>query len=419
MRKKAVSLVLALALVLGMIVIPESAGAKDYQDLSELKKTFLAIDVEAYNLGLPHIIEPSLVAVKEGTVVKDQLDTLSENKGFGTIAKDTGWGAYLAGVEGEDISVPSIPGYLKTVLEKEKVTLTEPDHDGFLSEMEYTTQSGWMFTVNHVPASASYSGQPSEPGTTVRFVYSLYGWGADLGVSTEWAPAYYTEADKTALIFDLAAMNSYYGNSVLDNVYEDALKVANNPYATQKNVDAQVKTLEDAINYKIKNGIYPSDEIVKSGYGETFWSGFAPGNRPVVLSVGNKCFLSLPDKAKKTVYSSKGIVTVSATGQVTPKKAGSVTATITLKDDTVKTYSFIVEQPVLPKKKIEISVGDTVRITDYITGLTHVSPDYYIANNPDKLYVDHEGRLTAEKKGSASVQVWIGAKKYVMSFKVV
>lgn len=249
------------------------------------------------------------------------------------------------------------------------------------------------------------------------------GFGLDLGVNDGFTiPSHflYSETDKTALIYDLAAMNSYYGNSTIDTLYEDALAVANNPYSTETDVAEQVKKLESAIDYKVKNGVYPSEKAVIAGYGETFSADFAPGETPVVLAVGNKAFLTLPDKVKKTTYSEKGIVTVNAAGQVTPKKAGQkpVKAEIELKNGSKVIYWFIVEQPKFEKKPT-ISVGETVNISKYITGLTYTAPDYFIASNPDKLYVDPDGSLTAVKKGSASIQVFVGAKKYTMSFKVV
>ncbi len=418
MKRKAACVLLAFVLALG--IIPVSVGAKDYQSLSELKKTYLAMDVEAYNLGLPHLIEPSLVEVRSGSAVKDQFETLSFNMGVKTVITDSYYGPFLKGIAGPELRDPNIPGYLKKALSENRVEMIPPDGDGFISSEEYTTQSGWMFTVDHVPASQSFAEQQAAPGSTVRFIFSVYGWGSDMGISSQWSEAYYQETDKSDLIYDLAAMNSYYGNSALDYVYENALAVANDPYATAASVAGQVAILEKNISYKVQNGVYPSEDtsVLKPGYGETFKEGSVPGERPLVLSAGNRCFITLPDKVKKTVYSTKGVVTVNGTGAVTAKKAGRSTATITLKNGSVLSYTFIVEQPLFPKKKTVVSVGETVKITDLIEGLTYTSPDYFIANNPDRLYVDPDGCVTGVKKGSASVRVFFGAKSYRISFTV-
>ena len=122
--------------------------------------------------------------------------------------------AYLSAIKGIDkgtIDIPEIIG--------ENGGPSNDDNDGndddYLGEFDYSMMSGWMITVNDLmtPVGCSQFGLEDYIGTdgygaydntyVIRWQYTLYGYGADLGYDLGWGmPPYFEAAEKSQLYID-------------------------------------------------------------------------------------------------------------------------------------------------------------------------------------------------------------------------
>ena len=99
--------------------------------------------------------------------------------------------------------------------------------------------------------------------------------------------------------------------------------------------------------------------------------------------------------------SNKKVATVSKKGIVTGKKAGTAYITATYKGKTSKKVKITVAQVSLNKKNIKLTVGKTTTLTAKYNG-KKVKPTYK-SSNPNVASVNKNGKITAKKKGTATI----------------
>ena len=187
------------------------------------------VDFEGYNLGQGYYIQPTKLTLPAGTTVGAATSTLLSQTGY----TGNGLPSYLSRVNfnAGDIDIEDIPSYLTDQNYFEDLFDGE-DHGSGLGETDYTPFSGWMYTVNHVIDSNGASACILQDGDVVRWQFTLWGYGLDLGLGAweeDWGfgtKAYYDHADKTALIRALCA------DGVDIAAKQAALAVAINPLAT-------------------------------------------------------------------------------------------------------------------------------------------------------------------------------------------
>lgn len=123
--------------------------------------------------------------------------------------------------------------------------------------------------------------------------------------------------------------------------------------------------------------------------------------------------------------SNKSVATVSQTGKVTAKKAGSVniTGTINKKKYTCKVKvtsgTVSVTKVELSEKSLELNVGDSKRLyaTVYPYNATNQSITW-TSNNPSVAAVSSYGKVSAKKAGTAVITANVGSKKAVCKITV-
>lgn len=268
MIKKTFCMILALVVVVGLL--PASVFAADttaLMTLEQLRTVKGAFTVEAYNLGQGFLVEPSLYEKAEGKSTAQITGEILNSKdiSFDGDINSEGIVTYFSGLEFDDSLEAQYPDYLQKPLDDGEISQTNDDPDGFLSEFDYSMYSGWVYTINSWFASygadQSFPGQEIKDyntqemvtlGDIIRWHFTVYGYGADCGISGNamadmMGGNLFEQADKSELIFILAAINDYYGNLDTDEVYETALAVAANPLATADAVAAQETALTDYI----------------------------------------------------------------------------------------------------------------------------------------------------------------------------
>lgn len=222
--KKLLAILLAMFMVIN--IVPFNVFAKDDDFDDDFK---VVVSMEGLTLGQGLYFEPKaytldeindLVASEEyGPYTKDDLTAgiatlafLIDNHVEYNITGSWDSNAYLAGVKGIDKKTLNIPAVI-TDNGGPSNSSNDGNDDDYLGQMDYGSMSGWMITVNDFMTDEGCAAWvlskkenkakcPSDLGNTyvVRWQFSLYGYGADLGVDTGWGtPPYFTAANKAAL----------------------------------------------------------------------------------------------------------------------------------------------------------------------------------------------------------------------------
>ena len=128
---------------------------------------------------------------------------------------------------------------------------TQPNNG--LGEYSYNSMAGWMISVNGDNDNGNLT--PADivkDGDVIRYQFSVYGWGADVGLSNYAGMEPLKVADKTTLTKELAKINKnkavWMNNENVKTAYENAIKVATKLMTTQDEVDEVVAELKKAEN---------------------------------------------------------------------------------------------------------------------------------------------------------------------------
>ena len=116
-----------------------------------------------------------------------------------------------------------------------------------------------------------------------------------------------------------------------------------------------------------------------------------------------------------TTYKSsdKKVAKVSTKGKITALKKGTATITVT-NNGVSKSFKITVKNPKLNKMKRTLKKGDTFKLT--ITG--KVGKQTYASNNKKVATVNKNGKITAKKKGNATITVKTNGMKLKCTIKV-
>lgn len=162
---------------------------------------YVTVGFSAILLGWGYILEPVLVPYHEGECVAEvtvrALDMNYIGSYYSTEGEGSFDGFYLMGVECSETE-PNVPQYLMDEM------LAYPEwavaqfgysygewtgayeDDGFLSNMEYSDFSGWMYLDNDVSPWDGADALIVEDGHVYTWYFTIYGWGMDYGVSDGW-----------------------------------------------------------------------------------------------------------------------------------------------------------------------------------------------------------------------------------------
>ena len=135
---------------------------------------------EKTTIGQGFTVEPCKVAIHEGDTGLDLLKNAAE-----VLTEDTGYGAYVTAFADEDLQT-EVPEAIKAVCPE----MTGRNAEGYLSALDYTAESGWTYFVNDEYAQVGIGDYIPADGDVVVFSFTVYGYGADLGVdNSSWGGA--------------------------------------------------------------------------------------------------------------------------------------------------------------------------------------------------------------------------------------
>ena len=166
---------------------------KDSEDNADSGKATFVSDkggivyasIEKFTVGQGYLIEPTEVSFEAGETYADIIEKLLKANGYTYDAQNTGMGFYLAEIDHADSGVLNIPQCISNMSEDAPTNdkhKSNPykDTQG-LGEFSYSNYSGWYYFVNNENPGLGMGGVKARDGDVVRYQFTLYGLGADLG----------------------------------------------------------------------------------------------------------------------------------------------------------------------------------------------------------------------------------------------
>lgn len=236
MKRKKIYVFLAALLFCSLFILKKDVNAAD--------GTVYA-SVEKFTLGQGYLVEPTCVSLEKGDTFEDIFKKLMEENNM-----KANWnGNYLVSIDNADTGVLDIPDCIQTMPPSQNWDGTQvfpPTNENnagnvefpTLGEFAYSDQSGWYFFVNNEAPNVGFDGMKAKDGDVVRFQFTIYGLGADLGNR---APDALNLPDRDAMTKRLALIHSNqtacFVNSQCRTAYQNAVKVTANLDSTQGELD--------------------------------------------------------------------------------------------------------------------------------------------------------------------------------------
>ena len=244
--RKLLSLFLALALVISTVATFSAEEEKAFDG-------YIYMTVERNTLGQGFIQEPIKVGYYEGDSLADITERMLGDRS--TFTGDIS-NYYLEGIkdggEPENWTSDEIPSDIKNALGKNVNGRTKDD---VLQAFDYTSYSGWMFTVDNKgidvgAGGVSYADKADTThytdGSVVRLQYTLYGYGEDVGIS--WGMMSFDTTnkfvDRSDLIRYIADINDNNEQDEYGTAYTDAVKLLNTWNVTEEEINSAIKALD-------------------------------------------------------------------------------------------------------------------------------------------------------------------------------
>lgn len=226
--RKILSLIAAAAAAAAAVSLPVSA------EETQAKGTVYFTAVKS-TIGQGVCVEPVAVPFYEGDggidIVKRAAEVTVQKSDYGdyiTAFKDTDNGA-------------AVPDAIKAVCPD----MTGRNTEGWLSALDYTSESGWSYFLNGEYAMVGISDYAPADGDVLEYRFTVYGYGSDLGQdNSSWggAAALVPAVNAKKLIKTAAGADK----SIPE--YKSAVETLGKFGAAQSELDAAVKALTDAAN---------------------------------------------------------------------------------------------------------------------------------------------------------------------------
>lgn len=130
-----------------------------------------------------------MVNFSKGDTYADVMMQLLKNLNLSYKSTTSAYGFYLSAIQDNDNSPAVIPQIILDALAKDDDDVsTSRTNQGWLGEFDYTKYSGWMYTVNNTMPNVGMGNKAPADGDVVRFQFSVYGYGSDIGFGYDGDP---------------------------------------------------------------------------------------------------------------------------------------------------------------------------------------------------------------------------------------
>ncbi|HMM06368.1 MAG TPA: S-layer homology domain-containing protein [Clostridiales bacterium] len=217
---------------------------------------YVTFSIEKFTLGQGYYMEPTVVPFEEGDTVADvTIEVLGAGNYRGT---GTGNSIYFSFFRDDGNAQPDIPPYIIRAIEKSSGGMVTEDDlletgkkdTGWLGEFDYYNMSGWMISSNHYFINLSTGAYPVEDGDVIRWQYTLYGYGSDLGATLMTSNPVIKAANKDALTAEIAKLNvsgekaEKLKDTTFQRYYDNAIFILKTMTSTQEQVDMVLANLQ-------------------------------------------------------------------------------------------------------------------------------------------------------------------------------
>ncbi len=252
--KKIFSLLLSVLLVFSITIPIHSVHAE-----SPTPTGYVTMSVEVNTIGAGFLREPIKVPFYDGenyAKITDRfLNGISNYQSNGSFES----GFYLSRLKLNGQLSINVPQIILTEMGKtnQEIINEGTNQSGFLGEFDYSSMSGWMYSVNNEFPNVGASDKIPSNGDVCRWQFTLNGYGADLGQdNSTWggSPPLYSAANKDLLIKKVAEINSATNKAELlakQNVlsaYQNAYNAINNLTIEQASVNSALSSLTSALS---------------------------------------------------------------------------------------------------------------------------------------------------------------------------
>ena len=220
------------------------------------------VSVEKSTLGQGFIVEPTAVQLKSGDTAKTVTErVLNSNEIKFKASKENSVGYYLYGIEDPGRGKINPPEFLKTQIAAQDITITEDKTPDYLSEYDYTKQSGWMYSVDGVFPDHAADAVSLKGGEVIRWQFTLIGYGEDVKTGdTTIAPSErlsgsYSRENIYPILAYIKATEELRGKDDVNTAYQNCMKAVGNLTAGKSNVKSYLGTLNNAAEIGILSNI--------------------------------------------------------------------------------------------------------------------------------------------------------------------
>ena len=369
----------------------------------------ITLSVERFSLGGGFIHEPETVNFMPGENYATIIPRALKSWGLEPDATGGSENYYLAGVKGiKDCGTGNIPEVVRNLLQKKQYPVEASRHTNAMYEKDYTSGSGWMYTVNNVMVDVGMSGKYAKDGDVVRLMFTL-ALGTDLmGIDQYATPpqTYYTTADKSALLKLMAEANA--NRTLWGRVdgfiaaYTDAVSVMAQMNAGQNDVADAVRALTEVKENLPKDplkGVTLKKDSLTLNPGKTWTLGFT--TTPVYAEVTKIEWTS----------DAPSVATVDDNGTVRAVAAGTAHIKVSLNDGAYTDSCTVAVKPAV--EKLTLNATELTLRTDeesFQLNCTMEPEDSYTdltwrSSNTSAVVVTEDGKVIPVDEGEADVTV--------------
>lgn len=198
---------------------------------------YAVFSVELLTLGAGYLVEPQKVEIFEGeNAAQALLKVLDQKKytyDYTGKPEKAFYLAHIMGIKGKVPTKPNVPQCLKAQLLKDNAKVENRADENSLGEFDYTSMSGWMYSVNNVFPNVGFADTYLQDGDVVRVQFTIWGYGRDIGGADAmgtYGSNFYPVADKTKLLRKVAEQG-------YSNVSEKVKSILTSLNASQSEVD--------------------------------------------------------------------------------------------------------------------------------------------------------------------------------------
>ncbi len=200
--------------------------------------------------------------LKSGDTAKTVTERVLKSNGIKFKAsKENSVGYYLSGIEDPGRGKINPPEFLKTQIAAQDITITEDKTPDYLSEYDYTKQSGWMYSVDGVFPDHAADAVSLKGGEVIRWQFTLIGYGEDvktgdttIAPSEKLSGSYSREKIYPVLAY-IKATEELRGKDDVNTAYQNCVKAVGDLTAGKSNVKSYLGTLNNAAEIGILSNI--------------------------------------------------------------------------------------------------------------------------------------------------------------------